>query len=64
MKAEEAKTYMGKRCAVTHTDSQGVEVTEEIQVQDVAYVPLYGTYLIGDSQDISIDRVTKIAAQT
>lgn len=63
MRAEDARAYIGKRCAVTYLDRSGAEVTEDIQVYDLEHVQLYGTYLVGDSQDINIDRVTGISAQ-
>lgn len=62
MNIPEAKQYLGKNCAVTFLNRQGDEVTRQLHVHDVAFVPLYGAYLIGDMEDVSLDRVTSIDA--
>ncbi len=62
MRIPEAKQYLGRHCAVTYRDRQGDEVTRSLHVQDVAFVPLYGAYLIGDMEDVSLDRITSISA--
>lgn len=41
---------------------QGNPVTRDLQVHDVTFVPLYGAYLIGDIEDVCLDRVTSINA--
>lgn len=56
----EARQYLGKNCAVTFLNRQGDEVTRRLHVNDVAFVPLYGAYLIGDMEDVSLERVTSI----
>jgi hypothetical protein len=56
----EAKQYLGKNCAVTFLNRQGDEITRQLHVHDVAFVPLYGAYLIGDMEDVSLERVTSI----
>ncbi|MDH7602198.1 MAG: hypothetical protein QHI38_08640 [Armatimonadota bacterium] len=61
MRIPEAKQYLGKRCKVTYVDRHGGEVTRNLRVEDVTYVPLYGAYLIGDVEDIYLDRVTGIS---
>jgi len=58
----EAKQFLGKQCAVTFLDRTGDEVTRNLHVHDVTFVPLYGAYLIGDIEDVSLDRVTSISA--
>ncbi len=62
MKIPDAKQYLGKRCSVTFLSRHGDEITRSLQVQDVAFVPLYGAYLIGDVEDVCLDRVTGISA--
>jgi hypothetical protein len=57
----EARQYLGKRCTVTFLNRQGEEVTRNLQLHDVAFVPLYGAYLIGDIEDVCLDRVTNIS---
>lgn len=61
MRIPEAKQYLGRHCAVTYRNRHGDEVTRSLQVQDVAFVPLYGAYLIGDIEDVSLDRITSIS---
>lgn len=61
MRLPEARQYLGKRCAVTFLNRHGDEITRSLQVHDVAFVPLYGTYLIGDIEDVCLDRVTNIS---
>jgi len=57
----EARQYLGKRCVVTFLNRQGEEVTKNLQLYDVAFVPLYGAYLIGDIEDVCLDRITNIS---
>lgn len=61
MTVTEARQYLGKRCTVTFLNRQGEEVTRNLQLHDVAFVPLYGAYLIGDIEDVCLDRVTNIS---
>ncbi|MGC8861867.1 MAG: hypothetical protein ACP5R5_03725 [Armatimonadota bacterium] len=61
MRIPEARQYLGKRCSVTYLNRHGDQVTRNLHVQDVAFVPLYGAYLIGDVEDVSLDRITGIS---
>lgn len=58
----EAKQYLGRQCTVTFKDRRGDEITKNLRVHDVQFVPLYGAYLIGDIEDVCLDRVTSISA--
>lgn len=58
----EAKQYLGRRCSVTYHDRRGEAITRSLQVQDVAFVPMYGAYLIGDLEDVCLDRITSISS--
>jgi len=62
MRIPEAKQYLGRNCAVTYRDRHGDEITRNLHIHDVAFVPLYGAYLIGDIEDVCLDRVTDILA--
>lgn len=62
MRIPEARQYLGRHCAVTYRNRYGDEVTKSLHINDVAFVPLYGAYLIGDVEDVSLDRVTSISA--
>lgn len=58
----EAKQYLGRNVSVTFRDRHGDLHTKALRVQDVAYVPMYGGCLVGDIDDIWLDRVTSISA--
>ncbi len=58
----EAKNYLGKNCTVTFNDRHGNQQTQILHVHDVSYVPMYGACLIGDVDDIWLDRITNITA--
>jgi hypothetical protein len=62
MQIPEAKQYLGRHCEVTFRDRRGDEITKNLHVHDVQFVPLYGAYLIGDIEDVCLDRVTSISA--
>lgn len=61
MQIPEAKQYLGRQCAVTFRDRHGDEITKNLHIHDVTFVPLYGAYLIGDVEDVCLDRVTNIS---
>lgn len=62
MNIPEMKQYVGQDCSVTYRDRRGDEITKSLRVHDIQFVPLYGAYLIGDIEDVCLDRVTSINA--
>jgi hypothetical protein len=56
----EAKAYVGKSCTVTWLDRRGFEQVVNLHIQDLTYVPLYGAYLVGDVDEVCLDKVTGI----
>ncbi len=62
MQIPEAKNYLGRHCTVTFRDRHGEIHTQDTRVHDVTFVPMYGGCLIGDVDDIWLDRVTSISA--
>jgi hypothetical protein len=60
MQITQAKQFMGKIVKIQYTDRSGNELTKTTHVHDVAYVPSYGACLIGDTEDIWLDRVTQM----
>jgi len=58
----EVKQHVGHVCIIRCTDRTGTEVHCVSMIHDVTYVPLYGGYLIVDTDDIRLDRVTGIEA--
>ena len=60
MSIVDAKQYVGKKCAVTYKDRLGNMHNRVLQIQDLTFVPLYGAYLVGDIEDVNLDRVTLI----
>lgn len=61
MQLTEAKRYLGRHCAVTFRNRHGDEITKNLRVDDVTFVPLYGAYLIGDVEDVCLEKVTSIS---
>lgn len=62
MRIPDAKQYLGRNCSVTYRNRHGDEITKSLHIHDVTFVPLYGAYLIGDVEDVSLDRITNISA--
>lgn len=60
MTIPDARQFVGKSCAVTYRDRLGVEHSKVLHIHDLAFVPLYGAYLVGDIEDVCLDRVTAI----
>lgn len=58
----EAKSYLGRSCTVTYRDRHGDHHSKTMRVDDVTFVPMYGACLVGDIDDIWLDRVTSISA--
>ena len=56
----EARTYIGKKCAIRWRERDGNEQTTIAPLHDVTYVPLYGAFLITDSDDIRLDCVQSL----
>jgi hypothetical protein len=57
----EAKSYIGKLCSIRWQERSGSERHIVSKVHDAAYVPLYGGYLVTDTDDIRLDRVISVA---
>ena len=62
MLVPEARNYLGRNCTVTYRDRHGDHHTRSMHLHDVTFVPLYGPCLVGDGDDIWLDRVTSISA--
>ena len=58
----EAKQYLGRNVSVTYRDRRGDTHTKSLLVHDVTFVPMYGACLVGDIDDIWLDKVTSISA--
>ena len=56
----DAKRYVGKRCVVRWLDRVGDEVDMVSTIHDVTYVPMYGGYIITDTEDIRLDRIVAL----
>lgn len=57
MLISEAKTLIDQFVNVTYTDRNGAEITETVEIWDVAFVPLYGPCIICDAGELRLDRV-------
>ena len=62
MTIPEAKQYVGKNCWVSWTDRLGEEHSKVLQVEDLQFLPLYGAYIIGDTEEVRLEKVTAIRA--
>ena len=60
MGISEAKKFIGQVCAVRWLDRKGQELSTISRIHDVTYVPMYGGYLIADTDDIPLDKLTGI----
>jgi hypothetical protein len=58
----EAKQYLGRNVAVTFRDRRGDMHTKSMHVHDVTFIPMYGGCLVGDTDDIFIEKITNIRA--
>ena len=56
----EIRRLIGRDCAITWRDRLGVEHSKVLHLHDVSFVPLYGAYLVGDVEDVSLERVMSI----
>ena len=56
----DAKKLIGKVCAIEWRSRTGEEMRAISKIHDATYVPLYGGYLITDTEDVRLDRVTEI----
>ena len=62
MHIPEAKNYLGRNCTVTYRDRHGDQHTRSMHDCDVTFVPMYGGCLVGDIEDIWLDKITSISA--
>jgi hypothetical protein len=60
MTIPEAKAYVGKDCAVIWKDRRGIEQSTRLHIEDLTFIPLYGAYLVGDVEDLCLDKITRI----
>ena len=60
MTMPEAKRYVGKNCCIWWTDRLGREHSRVLQVEAVKFVPLYGTYIICETEEVRLDKVSQI----
>lgn len=58
----EAKTLVGQVIDLTYNDRAGNPVMENLEVYDVAFVPLYGPCIITDVGEIRLDRIVSWTA--
>lgn len=57
MLISEAKTLVGQIVNLTYTDRSGREYTEQTEIFDVAFVPLYGPCMLTDIGELRLDRI-------
>ena len=62
MELREARAFAGMSAHVTWTDRNGGELSSQVQVFDVTFVPMYGPCLVTDAGDIKLDRIVHCTA--
>jgi hypothetical protein len=60
MLLSEAKAYIGKVCSICWRDRTGAEMVTVSKIYDATFVPLYGGYVVTDSDDIRLDRISSM----
>ena len=61
MQISDAKKFIGKICTVHWLDRSGRQLEAISKIHDVTYVPMYGGYVIIDTEDVRIDRLVLLA---
>lgn len=62
MLLSEAKSFVGRVCSIRWQDRTGNEQLSVSKIHDATFVPLYGGYVVTDTDDIRLDRVLSITA--
>lgn len=57
----EAKKLVGKVCCIQWVDRNGQQMSTVSKIHDAMFVPLYGGYLITDTEDVRLDRIKAIS---
>jgi hypothetical protein len=57
MEIQEAKEYVNRRVELSWLDRRGETITDEVDVYEVTFVPLYGPCMITSAGEIRLDRV-------
>ncbi len=60
MQLADAKEYIGKVCSVRWQDRHGKEQSTVSKIYDAMYVPLYGGYVVTNTEDIRLDRIVNL----
>lgn len=60
MSISEAQQFVGRNCWVSWTDRSGQKHDKVLRVEDLQYVPLYGAYIIGDTDDVDLEAISRI----
>ncbi|MCB8932353.1 MAG: hypothetical protein M9921_08810 [Fimbriimonadaceae bacterium] len=63
MELSEAKAYEGQHLSLTWRNRKGDEVTQVVDVVQVAFVPMYGPCFVTDAGNIALDRVVSLTPQ-
>ena len=60
MSITEARTFVGKRCAITWTDRKGQEFQNVGTIQTTKFVAMYGAYVITETAEFCMEKVKAI----
>jgi hypothetical protein len=60
MTVHEATRYIGRDCRVTWLDRFGNPQVAHTHIYKLGFVPLYGSYIMGDVDDVYLNKVKRI----
>ena len=60
MRIPEARQFVGRDCWVSWTDRLGQQQSKVLRVEELQFLPLYGAYIIGEHEEVRLDKVTQI----
>ena len=60
MTVHEATPYVGKDCSVVWRDRFGDEQLMKTHIYKLGFVPLHGSYIMGDEDDVFLNKVVRI----
>lgn len=61
MSITEARTYVGKLCHIRWHDRTGQERELLSAIYETAFKPLYGGYIVTDTDEIPLDQITHLS---
>lgn len=60
MSISQVRPFVGKRCTIRFTDKSGNEIENIVLIEATRYVPYYGSYIVTETDEVRLDKVTGI----